>query len=52
MSSICEVALRTTETAFHVEGYEKIDFSLLYVDGAFALPNVEIADSFHSSGAA
>jgi demethyl-4-deoxygadusol synthase len=27
---------RATETAFHVEGYEKIDFSLLYVDGVFS----------------
>lgn len=39
-----------TETAFHVEGYEKIDFSLLYVDGAFAPENTEIADSYHEFG--
>jgi demethyl-4-deoxygadusol synthase len=37
---------QATETAFHVEGYEKIDFSLLYVDGAFAVENAEIADSY------
>jgi demethyl-4-deoxygadusol synthase len=35
-----------TETAFHVEGYEKIDFTLLYVEGAFALENPEIAQSY------
>ena len=28
---------RPPSTAFHVEGYEKIEFSLLYVDGAFAV---------------
>ena len=37
-------------TAFHVEGYEKIDFSLLYVDGAFAVGNTEIADRYRPYG--
>jgi demethyl-4-deoxygadusol synthase len=37
---------KATETAFHVEGYEKIDFSLVYVEGAFALENAEIAESY------
>jgi 3-dehydroquinate synthase len=41
---------RATETAFHVEGYEKIDFSLLYVDGAFSTENPEIADSYRPFG--
>lgn len=41
---------RATETAFHVEGYEKIDFSLLYVEGAFAVENAEIADSYRQLG--
>jgi 3-dehydroquinate synthase len=39
-----------TETAFHVEAYEKIDYSLLYVDGAFAIGNSEIADSYRPFG--
>ncbi|HEY0813138.1 MAG TPA: sedoheptulose 7-phosphate cyclase [Pseudonocardia sp.] len=39
-----------TERAFHVEAYEKIDYSLLYVDGAFAVTNTEIADSYRSFG--
>jgi demethyl-4-deoxygadusol synthase len=39
-----------TDTAFHVEAYEKIDYSLLYVDGAFAVENTEIADSYRSFG--
>ena len=41
-----QATFRATETAFHVEGYEKIDFSLLYVEGAFALENAEIAESY------
>lgn len=39
-----------SDTAFHVEGYERIDFSLLYVDGAFAPGNDEIASSYSEAG--
>ena len=42
--------VRATETAFHVEAYEKIDYSLLYVEGAFAVENPEIAESYHQFG--
>jgi demethyl-4-deoxygadusol synthase len=45
-----QATFRATETAFHVEGYEKIDFSLLYVEGAFALKNPEIAESYRQFG--
>jgi demethyl-4-deoxygadusol synthase len=45
-----QATFRSTEKAFHVEGYEKIDFDLLYVDGAFALENPEIADSYRQLG--
>jgi demethyl-4-deoxygadusol synthase len=45
-----QATFRATETAFHVEGYEKIDFSLLYVEGAFALENIEIAESYRQFG--
>ncbi len=45
-----QATFRATEKAFHVEGYEKIDFSLLYVDGAFALENSEIAESYRLFG--
>lgn len=41
-----QATFRATETAFHVEGYETIDFSLLYVEGAFALENSAIAESY------
>lgn len=45
-----QATFRATETAFHVEGYEKIDFSLLYVEGAFVLENAEIAESYRQFG--
>ena len=40
----------STDRAFHIEGYEKIDFSLLYVNGAFKIENPEIADSYRQFG--
>lgn len=39
-----------TESAFHVEGYEKIEFSLVYVEGAFDLKNTELAESYRKFG--
>ena len=39
-----------TDRAFHVEAYEKIEFSLLYVDGAFSAENEEIAERYRSFG--
>jgi demethyl-4-deoxygadusol synthase len=49
MSNV-QATFKATETAFHVEGYEKIDFSLLYVEGAFAIENTEIAESYLQLG--
>ncbi len=49
MSGI-QASFTSTDNAFHVEGYEKIDFSLLYVEGAFRVANPEIADSYLSFG--
>lgn len=45
-----QATFTATDRAFHVEGYEKIDFSLLYVEGAFAIENPEIADSYRQLG--
>ncbi|MGL5832204.1 MAG: sedoheptulose 7-phosphate cyclase [Waterburya sp.] len=45
MSSI-QATFTSTDHDFHVEGYEKIDFSLHYVNGAFQLENPQIADSY------
>ncbi|MBC8092952.1 MAG: sedoheptulose 7-phosphate cyclase [Pseudonocardia sp.] len=39
-----------TDRSFHVEGHEKIDFSLTYVDGVFAIPNTELADRYREFG--
>ena len=49
MSNI-QASFQATETAFHVEGYEKVEFDLLYVAGAFAAEHREIADSFSRLG--
>jgi demethyl-4-deoxygadusol synthase len=45
-----QAELTATDTAFHVEGYERIAFSLLYVDGVFAPANDELARSFAPHG--
>lgn len=39
-----------TDSAFHVTGYEKIEFDLLYVNGAFSIKNPEIADTYQNFG--
>ena len=43
-------SVSATDNAFHVEAFEKIEYSLLYVDGAFAIGNSEIADSYQAFG--
>ena len=50
MSSSPQAAFTATDTAFHISGVEKIEFSLLYVTGAFAVENTEIADSYRPFG--
>ncbi len=37
---------------FHVEGYEKIEYELLYVDGVFSPANSALADSYRPFGRA
>ncbi|MBC7374659.1 MAG: sedoheptulose 7-phosphate cyclase, partial [Frankiales bacterium] len=39
-----------TDDAFHIEAHEKIDFTLQYVDGVFALHNDQLASSYRSFG--
>lgn len=48
--STVQAKFEATETAFHVEGYEKIEFSLVFVNGAFDLKNTELAESYKSFG--
>jgi demethyl-4-deoxygadusol synthase len=42
--------LTATETAFHVEGYQKIDYSLVITDGVFAPGNTALADAYRPYG--
>jgi 3-dehydroquinate synthetase len=42
--------LTATDTAFHVEAYEKIDYSLRYVDGVFSPENPELAEVYRPYG--
>ena len=48
--SIVQTKLETTETAFHVEGYEKIEYSLVYANGAFNVENTEVAENYKKFG--
>ncbi len=45
-----QARLTATEDAFHVEAYEKIDYSLLIVPGVFDPERTELADCFSSFG--
>ncbi|MBH8573799.1 sedoheptulose 7-phosphate cyclase [Nostocaceae cyanobacterium CENA369] len=48
--SIVQTKLETSANAFHVEGYEKIEYDLVYVDGVFDIRNQELADIYKSFG--
>ena len=50
MTADPRTTLSATETAFRVEAYEKIDYSLLYVDGVFSVESPEIADRYRRFG--
>ena len=45
-----QATFTSTATAFHVEGHETINFDLLYVEGAFASENTELADAYRPFG--
>jgi len=49
MSKI-EPKLESSETAFHVEAYQKIEYSLVYVNGVFDTQNSELADCYQKYG--
>ncbi len=49
MSQI-EAKFVATDTAFRVEGYEKIEYDLVFVEGVFDTKNREIADSYEKFG--
>ena len=48
--STVQASFTATETEFHVEGYQKIEFRLQYVNGVFAAENTQIADSYRQFG--
>ena len=45
-----QASFSATDRGFHVEGYEKVEYSLLYVDGAFAPENPQLAESYARFG--
>jgi 3-dehydroquinate synthetase len=47
-----QARVTASDRAFHVEGYERIEYDLVYVDGVFALENTELADSYRAYGRA
>jgi 3-dehydroquinate synthetase len=49
MSKI-QAGFQAKETSFHIEGYEKIEFDLLYVNGVFKTENSELANSYQKFG--
>jgi len=49
MSSVT-ATLTSSPTAFHVEGYEKIEFDLVYAQGVFSTDNTELADTYRDRG--
>ena len=48
--SIVQAKFEATDTAFHVEGYEKIEFSLIYVNRVFDIKNPELAQTYKDFG--
>ena len=48
--SIVQSKLSATESAFHIEAYEKIEYSLVYVDGVFNTENPELAECYQKFG--
>lgn len=50
MAGITNSALTASETGFHVEAFEKIDYSLIFVDGVFDVASTELADSYRRWG--
>ncbi|KAI0547364.1 Dehydroquinate synthase-like protein [Xylaria curta] len=42
--------VRETETGFHVEGYEKIEYDFAFVDGVFDIANPDLANCYKKWG--
>lgn len=50
MMGIAQAKFSATATAFHVEGYEKIEFDLVFVDNVFDCDRPELAANYKSFG--
>ncbi len=50
MTNDPQASLTATATAFHVEAYQKVDYTLRYVDGVFDVVNPELAESYRPWG--
>lgn len=47
-----QARVTASDRAFHVEGYERIEYDLRYVDGVFTLDNTALADTYRPFGRA
>ncbi len=47
-----QARVTVSDRTFHVTGYEKIEYDLVYVHGVFAVENPELADSYRPYGRA
>jgi 3-dehydroquinate synthetase len=45
-----QAQVTVSDRTFHVKGYEKIEYDLVYVDGVFAPGNTELAESYRPYG--
>ena len=45
-----QASVTVSDSAFHVKGYERIEYDLIYVDGVFDVTNTALADSYRSYG--
>jgi 3-dehydroquinate synthetase len=51
-TSNLQARVTASHNAFHVEGYERIEYDLVYVDGIFALGNTDLAHCYRAYGRA
>ncbi|BBZ29071.1 3-dehydroquinate synthase [Mycolicibacterium madagascariense] len=47
-----QASVTVSDSAFHVKGYERIEYDLIYVDGVFDVASTALADSYRSYGRA
>ena len=45
-----QASVTVSDSAFHVKGYERIEYDLIYVDGVFDVTNTALADSYRRYG--